>query len=183
MRTLRAIPFIMFIMAVCAAVLAQNRNTAYFPCADQQRGLSHVEGPVLASPDGQWQAYVRAEADMRKPGDAQGLLQHHVALRESIGRRHFRIRVCEEARAPSAGQWIEADRMVAQGPRASSRADMLAIRVRLWRSFAVPVRCRWGTRMGDNFAGAALNTTVASLPSHARATRERNRALRAVLQP
>jgi len=89
MRTLRAIPFIMFIMAVCAAVLAQNRDTSYFPCTDQQRGLGHIEGPVLASPDGQWQAYVRAEADMRKPGNAQGLLQHHVAFVKASGAATF----------------------------------------------------------------------------------------------
>ena len=66
---LRAIPIL---LAACAAVSAQKPSTSHFACAEQQRGLRHIEGPVLSSPDGRWRAYVRAEAEMRTTGDALG---------------------------------------------------------------------------------------------------------------
>ena len=69
---MRTLPAVAFIFTTCAVVYAQNPSTSYFDCADQQRGLRHIEGPTLASPDGEWRAYVRAEAEMRMHGDAQG---------------------------------------------------------------------------------------------------------------
>jgi len=66
---LPALRAIALILVACAAVLAQAPDTSYFPCVEQQRGMSQIEGPALVSPDGHWRAYVRAEAENRSaPG-------------------------------------------------------------------------------------------------------------------
>lgn len=57
------------ILVAGTAVLAQTPDTSYFPCVEQQRGMRHIEGPALVSPDGHWRAYVRVEAENRSaPG-------------------------------------------------------------------------------------------------------------------
>lgn len=56
-------------LVACSALLAQKPDTSYFPCVEQQRGTGYIEGPALVSPDGQWRAYVRAEAENRSAPD------------------------------------------------------------------------------------------------------------------
>lgn len=52
-------------LMLCTCALAQD--TAYFPCTEQQRGPRSIDGPVLASPDGAWQAHARVQADTYNP--------------------------------------------------------------------------------------------------------------------
>jgi len=79
MRTLRSIPFIMFIMAVCAAVLAQNRDTSYVKRPEphlQSNGLKLIawshKGHVLAAELTWWQYASDFDGVSLFPYDADG---------------------------------------------------------------------------------------------------------------